>query len=283
VTVLSTANVLPNITFLPPAPQTIFYDENQFACKRTRASSSETRIAFSDFKAGMSIQYRKTTRDKRWIPAFATNPEQLRNVLALLAWRYAHGRTDFPQGLTLQTLTLQELTRMTDARFAKAEKKQRPGLSGREQLIWERYLFCYEGPGGWMKAHASVAYRSWLLGENSCQVASQLWMTPQQVRIILYRMNCIARELGYETFPSNHKSPDYRLQANRKRIRKNLLRRIRITPKSQMTGEEKKSWHRAYSEIWWRAKRAGLTMKEWRAGESARIMGRPRLTARVAQ
>ena len=121
----------------------------------------------------------------KFIPPFAHNDKQLAHVLAVGAWQYAHGRQEMPADITLEGLL-----RVTNKKFMNY------GGSNKQK---ERHKFVYEN-GGYMRVHASLAFRSWRLGETSPQVATALHMTPQQVRITIYRLIKIARKLGYETF-----------------------------------------------------------------------------------
>jgi len=196
--------LLPQITFLPPAPQTVHFDDHAWACKRTRVVSEESHLAFSDIQR-MHVHRHSATRGRRFIPEFATNPKQLRQVLTFFAWRYARPtkkkNAPVPEGITLD-----ELKRVTDERFEKDLKQNRRPknqISQRETDAFERFCFVYDQ--GWLRVHAAVAWRSWLLGYESTQIAAGLFMSPQQVRIILWRMNLVARELGFNTFPAGKK------------------------------------------------------------------------------
>jgi hypothetical protein len=244
---MATTNVLP--TFLPPAPQTIFYDDHAFARKTIRVVSKETRLAFSDY-GGMHVERHKTTRFRGWIPAFASDPVKLKKVLIVSAWRFLHGGKKVPDNIQLD-----ELIRLTDEKFARDEKRisslDPANYSSLQQEIFDRYRVSYDQ--GYMKVRAAVMYRSWNLGWHSTRVAASLQMSPQQIRIILWRMNQIARELGYETFPAGRRGR--RTWAESKVMLHRGAKVRALGHKTNMTDEEKRAWHRSYSKIWYATKK----------------------------
>ena len=103
-------------------------------------------------------------------------------------------------------------------------------------------------------------------------VAAGLFMTPRQVRINLSRLNIIARELGYETFPPNKRGRMSLLDGKATRLHCQKVRRVKY--KKNMTDEQKKCWHLAYSKIWHQAKREGLTVKQWQAAQLEKLKKR---------
>jgi hypothetical protein len=202
---MATATAFPQYQILPPAPHdpALFFNQFQFEKTHFHAVTKESGITFSD-KERMHIERHTTRRHKRYIPSFATDPAKLRKVITLAAWRYAHGRKPFPE-----TLSLRELVRLTDKKFARDDAREiSKSACEQEHLIHARYKLVnnLQGKGGWLKVKAAVAYRSWLLGQNSCEVAAQLCMSPQQVRIMLWRLCEIAEELGFATFKRRHRA-----------------------------------------------------------------------------
>jgi hypothetical protein len=264
--------LLPQITFLPPAPQTLHYDEHAFACRRARSVTEDTRLAYSDIQR-MHVHRHSATRGRRFIPEFATNPEQLRKVLTLFAWRYARAskkkNVPVPEGITLD-----ELRRITDERFEKdVKQKRRPEsqISQRENDAFERFCFVYGQ--GWLRVHAAVAWRSWLLGYESTQVAAGLFMSPQQVRVVLWRLNLVARELGFNTFPAGRKGRKDWTEEKAHRIHRAWLRSLemRLIVKGSMPLAERKKHMRAYDKVWRKAHSQGLTVPQWRAVQLERL------------
>jgi hypothetical protein len=185
------------ITFCKPAEQDVFFDAHQFDGRRAKAVSAATEIAFSDF-GRMHVVRRKEQRWHRWIPAFATDLNKIRRVLALAAWHSVHPQRPLPDILEHN---LEEFIRITDAHVRRIAAKAIDANAAPNQKVGRvRFLATCDSPGGWMRSRCAIAYLSWRLGQNSCQIAVQLGMSPQQVRAILVRLNAAARELGYETF-----------------------------------------------------------------------------------
>jgi hypothetical protein len=185
------------ITFCKPAEQDVFFDAHQFDGRRAKAVSAATEIAFSDF-GRMHVERRAEQRSKRFIPAYATDLENIRKVLAVAAWGAVHPQRPLPD---LVEHNADELMRVTDLHVAKIAAKAISAKASVGQKVGrQRFVSTYAEEGAWLTTRAAVAYRSWRLGENSCQIAAQLSMSPQQVRAILGRLNAIARKLGYETF-----------------------------------------------------------------------------------
>jgi hypothetical protein len=203
---MATATAFPQYQILPPAPHdpALFFNQFQFEKTYVNAVTKESGITFSD-KERMHIERHIVRRHKRFIPVFATDPAKLRKVIALAAWRYAHAGAQMPEDLQNN---LPELLRITDEKFVRDDAKDiKKRACDREHLIRSRYKLVnnLQGKGGYLKVKAAVCYRSWILGETSPQVAAQLCMSPQQVRIMLWRLCKIAEELGYETFKRRHR------------------------------------------------------------------------------
>jgi hypothetical protein len=221
----------------------------------------------------MHVHRHSATRGRRFIPEFATNPEQLRKVLTLFAWRYARP-TKKKNSPVPDAITLDELRRITDERFEKDLKQnRRPAsqISQRENEAFERFCFVYDQ--GWLRVHAAVAWRSWLLGYESTQVAASLFMTPQQVRIILWRLNLIARELGFDTFAAGRNGRRDWTEEKAHRTHRALVRRLemRLTVKGSMPLAERKKHKRAYDKVWRKAHNQGLTVPQWRSVQLERL------------
>jgi hypothetical protein len=194
----------------------------------------------------MHIYHHKDSRARRWIPEFAGDPVKFKRVLTISAWRFIHGSKAVPENIQLD-----ELVRLTNEKFARDEKRiasqGSSGLSSLQQDIRDRYRVVYDQ--GWMVVRGAVMYRSWNLGWESTRVAASLQMSPQQVRIILWRMNLIARELGFETFPANKRGRRTWQEAKVLALRGSKVRALGHKP--NMTDAEKKAFHRSYSKIWY--------------------------------
>jgi hypothetical protein len=194
---------MPGVQILPAAPPShgLSFDLYQFA-KRPNAVAVATQISFADY-SHMHAEQRKSHRYKGFIPKFAANNEQLRLVLTVAAWKYCHGgRIPMPDWINLS-----ELRRMTAEKFKSSQARSLDGLPEAEKRMLERHLFSTGYAGGWLQLHATVAYLSWRLGYSSPQIAEQLWMQAPGVRMILYRLTKLARELGLETFaPKKYQS-----------------------------------------------------------------------------
>src|SRR5580700_4679379 len=98
------------ITVLPPGPVdlALHYDLHAWH-RRAKAMTLDSQLTFND-NASMHLIARGGRR-KRWIPAFAYNDTQLRDVLAQTVWQRAHGAFKTCGG----PLTLQQLKRVADS------------------------------------------------------------------------------------------------------------------------------------------------------------------------
>jgi hypothetical protein len=183
------------VQILPAAPPRpgLAFDLCQF-WKRASAVSAESQISFNDYGRMHSVQHAQQ-RYKGFIPKFASSDEKLRLVLSVAAWRYCHGGKIPYQ----DWVSLAELRRMADEKF-KSSQARSLDLPEAEKRMLERHLFCTAYAGGWLQRTATIAWLSWRLGYSSPAVAEQLWMQAPGVRIVLYRLNKIARSLGFETF-----------------------------------------------------------------------------------
>jgi hypothetical protein len=194
---------MPTVQLLPTEPRRpeVCFDLHQFQ-RRADAVSAESQISHADYLHMHAVQ-RAQQRYKGFIPKFAASDEKLRLVLSVAAWRYCHGGKIPYQ----DWVNLSELKRMADECFKRWQARTLDGLPDAEKRMLERHRFCVEYAGGWLQLHATVAWLSWRLGYSSPQVAQQLWMAAPGVRMVLYRLNKIARSLGFETFaPKKYQS-----------------------------------------------------------------------------
>jgi hypothetical protein len=186
------------VTILPPQPPRVglSFDEHQFY-RRRKAVKQDTGISFGDYRHMSTFRNRGGRRAWRFAPVFVNNAEQLRNVLAKAAWQAVRGgRLPIPKDISLA-----ELKRLTENKLDTTWK--RVALDGKSPNACRHFTYTNLA-GGWLERHAAIAYLSWKLGYPSTDVAAQLHTTPQNVRIILYRLCNIARKLGYETFKRGH-------------------------------------------------------------------------------
>jgi len=187
----------PTYTLLPPGPidPTLKFDRHQFV-KRSRAISIESHIAFSDFHHMHTERHVGQRRLCEFGPVFANNEKQLRHVLAETAWKACIGsKAPLPAAMINN---LPELIRLTEAKTAKIQSGQT--FKGTARRILNRYLWNHEQAGGYLHFRARLIYLSWHMGYTSVEVAQVLGTTPQNVRVILYRLCRTAQALGYETF-----------------------------------------------------------------------------------
>lgn len=194
---MAAAILSPHVERLNLATQEVFFDPHQFAGQRAHAVSKASHIAFEDYTR-MHQTRRAVMRSRRFIPSFAADDSKLRRVLAVCAWRYAYQNRPFDEGASLNDLirlTDSKLLRVTRTKFIEGACEVVRRGHERQRIVGRR---------GFFNTRAAIAYRSWRLGQTSPEIAQQLDMTAPQVRIILYRMNKIARELGYELFPAIH-------------------------------------------------------------------------------
>jgi hypothetical protein len=200
----------PSLQLLPMHAQPhsgLQFDLYQFQRRATRVSA-ETRLTFQD---AVHVERRSTYRQARWKPAFANNAAQLRKVLAVAVWQSAHGRRAFPEGLESDLPRLKQIAKNAVGRWnrtlAQDQKRRRwhhKSLSKHQRAIISRHVFTEAWSGGTLHSFAAIAYLSWHRGLSSCEVASQLYMTPWGVRMIRYRLCNIARGLRFATFAPHH-------------------------------------------------------------------------------
>ncbi len=171
------------------------FDRYQFD-RRPNAVSATTEISFDDYSR-MGVQRLIGKRNgRRWTPRFAASDEQLRKVLTVAAYQYAcGGRMPVPANTSLD-----ELKKLVTAMDLKKRVQSLEHYSDVQKRRHCRHLFTNSWNGGHLEVLAAIAYRSWRLGWDSPTVAQQLFMRPENVRIVLYRLCQVARKLGFETF-----------------------------------------------------------------------------------
>ena len=149
------------------------------------------------------MHVRKGNRARRYkVPPFALDDAKLREVLKHKAWQYANGGAAVPADITLE-----ELERITNKRFEEYVKScQRPHLTPFQRQISESHAAGIRKAGGYMRLQVRVAWLAWRDGKNSVQIAQETGVAPWTVRVMLQRMNLIARTLFPEdALPFNEK------------------------------------------------------------------------------
>jgi hypothetical protein len=181
------------ITFLPPGPDVIRYDEHQFR-KSARMVSAESHISFGDRHA-MHFDRHASRRAKRYIPPFGFDNKKLARVLAIAAWRRSHGGVvPCPENISFL-----QLRTMSHKRSNELRSEDVSHLTAKQRAIRERMYVSIDAAGGYLELITRISYLSWRLGYESTRVAEAcIGCTPQQVRIILCRLSKIARSLGYD-------------------------------------------------------------------------------------
>jgi hypothetical protein len=185
------ANV--TITICPPSPQLEKFDQFQFADsgrRRNRTVTAKSQIDWSDSERMGNVASHVPKRPARWIPAFASNMEQLRAVIL------EHEKRNI---FTYRDCTSHE-----------AREHQRNVARA----------------GGYRAFLAGIAYRAWLERVDCIGIAELMDIKPITVRQILFKLNQTARALGFETFPKMKQRsaahPRLRLERRRCTIRRRL-------------------------------------------------------------
>lgn len=175
---------MPSLAMLHSPDPPLRFDEHQFAGRRVHAVSAESELSFSDLDR-IHIFGLKGKRRREYIPAFAASDEKLRKVLATAAWQYCGGRRPIPDFLEGN---LAELKRLVAARDEQWHGRPASDYPKSQLEMWQRHVFTTGWGGGYLQVRATIAYLSWRLGWPSNKIAEQLYMTPWNVRIILYRL-----------------------------------------------------------------------------------------------
>jgi hypothetical protein len=154
------------LTLAPTSGQSssLHFDLHQFQ-KKARAVSADTCVDWSDYSR-MGIERHFTPKASRWIPTFAANAEQLKNVLLERQRRH----DAFPLNVD-----------------ACAEYKKHQRAVNR----------C---GGNYLAFITAIAWRGWRMRWDCRTIANEMEISPAAVRVHLNRLVEIAREFGFETF-----------------------------------------------------------------------------------
>jgi hypothetical protein len=155
---------------------------------------------------GPLLSIRRLGRDRKWIPAWSMNDDQLRHVLAQRTWTYlcnAEGGVVFGKnnsgGIVPYPLVSnrEALQKMLDTLMVNMRNRA---------LIYNDLLKHQErvSAHGFLQLQAATIYRAYRLRQRAPDIAKELGVTPEAVRQWLLRANYAARMLGYECFESRH-------------------------------------------------------------------------------
>jgi hypothetical protein len=179
------------------------FDLHQFAGRRVKAVSADTRIAYSDYERMHRV--RRSTQRMFPLPPWTQNDEMLKHVVKVRLWRYAcagHPRK-MPADITMEQLEERikaRCQRGCDTTFMTAQQRQN----------YETHLAIVKGGHGWVSYVARLAW-FYRLGYSSPEIAQELGSKPQAVRAQLDRLNRVAREY----FPE-HSLPKCTAKATRR-------------------------------------------------------------------
>lgn len=175
------------------------FDRHQFDGPQHRQypASAKTRISFDDYQRMQTAQHKGVSP---WVPPFALNDRQLRQVLLVRAWRYVHGGMTLPENVDKDVLNKKATAR------ALAGHKISEKAEARQHEIAKTHIAAVRRAGGLMQLWAAVAFRAWRLRQDSVAVAESLSITPYHVRITLCRLRAVAKELGFEIGRAGHRA-----------------------------------------------------------------------------
>jgi hypothetical protein len=174
------------VQLLPPGPvdESLHYDRHLYDGRRSNAVSIRSELAYSDFNDHMHIERRVQQRRKRWLPAWAFDDAQFRQVILTRCWLYCHGGSPMPKDTTWRMMRA-----MCDA-FG--ERYTQLGAAKRET--------------GYLEFLVKLLWLSARLGHNATEVAAQLGITSVHVRQELYKTNRVAELLRFPVHKVPHTS-----------------------------------------------------------------------------
>lgn len=136
------------------------------------------------------------SKDKRWIPAFATNDAQLQAVLLHAAVQYVFRDKPIPPDFIPDLATVVQLAKERHA-------QDRAWVENHSKLLQQRiyqHIICVEQAGGYVAFNAAIAFRCWRLMWPSRLVAEDLGVTVLFVRQVTEMLADYAESLGFETY-----------------------------------------------------------------------------------
>lgn len=174
-----------------------------------------TGISFQDYSR-MQTEQRAPSRHGRYIPTFAANDEQLRQVIAQRIWIYLHNGGDHGKVPDELAKDWQRLCRMADEFEEKMASRDISHMPKGQRELRQLHHEAVKRAGGYAALQSAIAYRSWRLRQYSVTVGVALGISPQNVRVSVQRMNDAARFLGFEVFPDHHTRGTKRARKARK-------------------------------------------------------------------
>jgi DNA-binding CsgD family transcriptional regulator len=173
------------------------FDDWQFQGRyQTRAVSVQTKLSFDDYSRSMQTQHRAQRR--MWTPPFALDDRLLRRVLLARAWRYRHHGTPLPANADWQQVNRDATAKALEPHQIKATS---PLI---QKQMYTMHVRAVIKAGSYLALQSSIAYKRWRLGEDSVQIAEELGISPNAVRIGLARLRDIAKKLGFDIGQEHH-------------------------------------------------------------------------------
>jgi hypothetical protein len=129
-----------------------------------------------------------------FIPDFAFNTSQLARVIALRAWRFAHGPLPFPATFDRAALDAECTARANRAFTANPSRNN------------FRLSVAVSRCGSYMNCLGQIAWRAWrnVPRQHNAEVAAALGMTRNQIAFHLSKLVKAAEELGFPTYGARH-------------------------------------------------------------------------------
>ena len=153
------------------------FDRFQFDQRFARPVSKETRLSHDDYRS-MQCYRHGATASVREIPAWTLDNEAVRRVLSARLARLANA--PIPE-------TLEEL-RVLDEKVVASMEKSASEYSRKGAAIARR-------AGGLAAYWVAVVYKTFRLGRNSVELASDLHTTPWAIRQTIWRLKWTAQQI----------------------------------------------------------------------------------------
>jgi hypothetical protein len=214
------------------------FDRFQFDGRRPRAVSVESELSFNDYERMSS--FTRAPRNQKYVPAWALCDLRVREVILEKLYCYARG----PEARALRASgDLTGLEKCAEATRARRSGGQLAAASENQRRLAARHIHATRNgiAGLWVR----VLYLAYRTRRTSPEVAAEIGITPQSVRVLLQGLNKVARKL----FPSdcnppahdpykNHRTPEAAAKRERRIARQNAKAEPR-EPKKKFTAEER--------------------------------------------
>jgi len=151
----------------------------------------------------------KALRDKRWIPAFAVNDEQLKKVIAFSAYLYAdnnrrQGKLE-KRAQSLDAAALRDIAALEELTEKRLEdiRAQEHEMDSKSWHAVRAHINAVTVAGGYAQRLASIAWLAWRCGYAAKDILDTMVGESNEcdIRQNLNRMIRRAKALGYETLP----------------------------------------------------------------------------------